>query len=348
MRKMRILVLVHERLVPPESLDGVSEREIALWRDVWDVMTALRDLGHEVRLLGLLDELAPLQQALLDWRPHLAFNLLEEFSGVAGYDAHVAAYLELMRQPYTGCNPRGLLLTRDKALSKTVLAHHGIDTPRFDLVPLGQAAPRRRDLRFPLLIKSATEDASAGISRSSVIRTPARLEERVAFVHESLGSDALVEEYVEGRELYVGVLGNERLTTLPIWEMVFGHLPDDGPRIATSRVKWDPAYRRRWGITTRRARRLGASLERRIASLCREAYRRLGMSGYGRMDLRLDAEGRLWFLEANGNPNLEEDEDLAASARAAGVPYPSLLQRIVGLGLRYEAPWRAWSEERAS
>jgi len=189
-------------------------------------------------------------------------------------------------------------------------------------------------------VKSATEDASLGIAQASVVDDAQKLRERVQFMHEQIKSDALVEEYIEGRELYVGVLGNERLSRLPVWEMEFGSLPESLPAIATRKVKWDRAYQQKYGITTREARELPPLLLARIDRLARRIYRALHLSGYARIDFRLRADGSLYVLEANPNPNLEKAEDFAASAQAAGVGYGKLLERIVRLGVAYRAEWR--------
>src|SRR5438067_13647704 len=226
MRQLRTLAVVHKSLVPPESLEGHSEKEIEEWRTEYDVITTLRKRKHDVRCLGVLDSLTELRSAIAEWQPDIVFNLLEEFDGIVTYDQHVVAFLELMRQPYTGCNPRGLLLSRDKSLSKQLLAFHRIATPQFAVFPRGAHSHVPRKLRFPLFVKSTAEDASLGIAQASVVEDPARLRERIEFVHEQVKTDALVEEYIEGRELYVGVMGNERLTRLPVWEMVFGSMPD--------------------------------------------------------------------------------------------------------------------------
>jgi D-alanine-D-alanine ligase len=257
----------------------------------------------------------------MEWKPDVVFNLLEEFNGIVTYDQHVVAFLELMRQPYTGCNPRGLLLARDKVLCKQLLAFHRIPTPQFAVFRRGERFHVPRRLRFPLFVKSATEDASLGIAQASVVEDAARLRERVQFMHEQIGSDALVEEYIEGRELYVGVLGNERLTRLPVWEMKFGSLPDSMPAIATRKVKWDRAYQQKYGITTARGRDLPPQVLARLDRLARRIYRALHLSGYARIDFRLRADGMLYVLEANPNPNIEREEDFAAAARAAGVGY---------------------------
>jgi D-alanine-D-alanine ligase len=340
MKKLRTLVVVHASLVPPESLAGHTDKEIDEWRTEYNVMTTLRACGHDVRCLGVLDSLTEMRQAIAEWQPSIVFNLLEEFNGIVTYDQHVVAYLELLRQPYTGCNPRGLLLSRDKPLSKQLLAYHRIPTPGFAVFRRGTRVRVPRKLAFPLFVKSTTEDASLGIAQASVVEDAARLKERVEFMYEQIGSDALVEEYIPGRELYVGVLGNDRLTRLPVWEMVFGRMPESLPAIATRKVKWDRSYRDRYGIATRAATDLPEGMLAQLDKLSRRIYRVLGMSGYARMDFRVAADGRIYALEANANPNLEEGEDFAESALAAGIAYSELLERLMSLGLSYRALWR--------
>jgi D-alanine-D-alanine ligase len=341
MRRLRALVVVHASLVPPENLEGHSEKEIDEWRTEYDVISTLRKLGHEVRCVGVLDSLTELRGAVADWEPDIVFNLLEEFDGIVTYDQHVVAFLELLRQPYTGCNPRGLLLSRDKSLCKQLLAYHRIATPQFSVFRRGARIQVPRRLRFPLFVKSTVEDASLGIAQASVVEDAAKLKERIEFVHAQIKSDALVEEYIEGRELYVAVLGNERLTRLPVWEMVFGSMPSSLAAIATRKVKWDKRYQQKYGITTHAAADLPPQVLTALDRLSRRIYRALGLSGYARMDFRLTPEGQVYVLEANANPNLEAEEDFAESARAAGTPYPQLLERLMDLGLRYRAQWRA-------
>jgi D-alanine-D-alanine ligase len=342
MNKLRTLVVVHASLVPPESLEGHSEKEIDEWRTEYDVTSTLRRSGHEVRCVGVLDNLTELRTAIADWKPDIVFNLLEEFDGIVTYDQHVVAFLELMRQPYTGCNPRGLLLSRDKSLCKQLLAFHRIPTPQFTVIRRGARFRAPSRLRFPMFVKSTVEDASLGIAQASVVEDLVRLRERVQFVHEQVKTDALVEEYIEGRELYVGIMGNERLTSLPVWEMVFGTMPDTLAAIATRKVKWDKSYQARYGITTRAADGLPPAVLTRLDRLSRRIYRSLGLSGYARMDFRATADGQLYVLEANANPNLEVAEDFAESARATGISYEELLERLMALGLSYEAEWRTY------
>jgi D-alanine-D-alanine ligase len=340
MKKLRVLVLVREGLVPPDSLEGHDEKDIAEWKCEFDVVSALRELGHEVQTIGVYDDLSPVRDAIVNWHPHIAFMLLEEFHGVTSYDHAVVSYLELMRQPYTGCNPLGLMLSRDKALAKKILTYHRLPTPHFTVFPIGHKIRPPQKLNYPLLVKSQMEDASYGIAQASLVNDAEALEERVRFIHDSVGSDALVEEFIEGRELYVGVIGNRRLQTFPVWEMVFENAPEDAPRIATARVKWDRRYQKRHGIDTRAAKDLKNGLADRIAHIAKRVYRVLHMTGYARMDLRLREDGQVFVLEANANPNLSHKEDFADSAEAMGVSYDKLLQRILSLGLGHEAAWK--------
>src|SRR6201993_375084 len=341
MRRLRTLIVVHASLVPPESLEGYSDKQIEEWRTEYDVTSTLRKLAHDVCCLGVLDSLTELRATIADWQPDIVFNLLEEFNGSVTYDQHVVAFLELMRQPYTGCNPRGLLLSRDKSLCKQLLTYHRIPTPQFAVFPRGGRIHVPRKLHFPLFVKSTVEDASLGIAQASVVEDPSKLKERIEFVHEQVRSDALVEEFVEGRDLYVGVMGNDRLTRLPVWEMVFGSMPESLAAIATRKVKWDKRYQAKYGITTRAAEDLPPTVLTALDKLSRRIYRALGLSGYARMDFRVNPQGQVYVLEANANPNLEAAEDFAESARAAGTPYGELLERLMDLGLKYRAQWRA-------
>lgn len=342
MKRYRILLLAHEQLVPPEDIEGLTEKEIDVFRSEYDVYSTLYNLGHDVRVLGISDSLSRLRKTVKEWQPHVVFNLLQEFSGIASYEHHVVAYLEMIRQQYTGCNPRGLMLSRDKVLTKQLLAWHRIATPAFQLFPFGVRfkEPRKGKLGFPLFVKSATEDASVGIAQASIVQDMRQLRERVEFIHDNVQSDALVEEYVDGREFYIGVLGNTRLTTLPIWEIDFGTLAEKRSGIATSKVKWDRAYQARHGITTGLAEGLSKAEADKLGRLAKRIYRGLHMSGFARLDLRMRADGKVFLLEANANPDLTRGEDLAESAEAAGIDYDKLISRIVNLGMSYMPEWR--------
>ncbi len=335
MRPLRIGLLVHADCVPPESIEGLSDEAMAPFKTEYDVLATLEGLGHEVRTIAVDDDLAPLREACAAWRPHVVFNLLEEFHGTRICVPYLLGYLELMGQPYTGCNPRGMILAHSKALSKRILRSHRVRVPDFAVFPRGRRVRRPRRLGFPLLVKSATEHGSVGIAQASIVRDDERLERRVALVHEQLESDAIAEQYIEGREFYVGVLGNRRLETFPVWELTFENLPEAAPNIATAKVKWDATYQKRAGVKTNRPLDLPPDLEARMQRIAKRVFRVLGQSGYARVDLRLTAEGEIYVLESNPNPQLAYGEDFAESAHSMGLDYERLLARIVSLGRRY-------------
>jgi D-alanine-D-alanine ligase len=332
--KRRILALVHEHLVPPEDTTGIDVLE-AEWKMEYDVIETLREMGHEVRVLGVHDDLAGIRPTAGFFEPHIVFNLLEAFAGITTFDQNVVSYLELLRLKYTGCNPRGLILARDKALSKKLLAYHRIPVPDFSVVRYGRKAAMPKKMHFPVIVKSLFFEASAGISQASVVEDEEQLARRVQFIHESLGTAAIVEQFIDGRELYVGVLGNERLDVLPVWEMSFAQMPENRWRIATERVKWNTQYQKKNGIMTNAAKLDAVAIDY-IQRIAKRAYRALDLNGYARIDLRMDEEGRAYVLEANPNPNLAYGEDFAESAEVNGVSYEQLLERIITLGIRWE------------
>lgn len=334
MRRLRVLVLMHKDLVPPDPLNGHDPSQ-AEWKTEYDVVTTLRKLGHEVSPLGVKSDLGVIRTAVEEWRPHIAFNLLEEFDGLAVYDQNVVSYLELLRVPYTGCNPRGLMLARDKVLAKKLFSFHRIPFPDFIVVPQGRMVKRPAWLSFPLIVKSVTEEASLGISQASIVEDDAKLKERVAFIHESVDTGALIEEYIEGRELYVGVIGNGQLQALPVWELRMDKLPGDARRIATERVKWSRKYQDKYGITSEKAKNLPSGKVEQIQHLAKRVYRALGLSGYARIDLRMNEQSHLYVLEANPNPQIAQNEDFADSAESANYRYEDLLQELLSAGLRW-------------
>jgi D-alanine-D-alanine ligase len=336
MKRLRVLLLIHHYLVPPDDVDGV-DTEKAPWRTEYDVLKTLRDdLKHEVRVLGVADELTPIKQAAEDFKPHIVFNLLEAFHEVGTYDQNVVSYLELLRLSYTGCNPRGMILARDKALSKKLLQYHRISAPDFAVAYRRRKFKLPKRMTYPVIVKSLTQEASIGISQASVVEDERRLLERIQFIHDSIQTEALVEQYIEGRELYCAILGNDRLQVFPVWEMYFQNMTDRQHRIATARVKWSASYQEKAGIMTGAAQELPEGVAERIPVICKRVYRSLQLSGYARVDMRVDAQGKVWVIEANPNPQIADGEDFAESAAFANVSYPTLIQRILTAGLRWE------------
>lgn len=337
MKPVTILALMHPQFVPPENREGLTAQEASEAKTEYDVVRTLRAAGHEVHPLGVQYELFPIRDAIEQLKPNIVFNLLEEFHGEVLFDQNVVSFLELLHMPYTGCNPRGMIISRGKALSKKLVAYHRIRVPDFAVFPMGHKVRRPPRLKFPLIVKSLIEHASVGIARASVVDSDEKLSERVTFIHERVGTDAIAEQFIEGRELYVSVLGNDRLAVFPTWELVAKKRAEGEPLIATARVKHDVEYQQRHGIDTGAAD-LPEDLAAKLTHASRRIYKILELTGYARLDFRLDSEGRFFFLEANPNPEIAEREEFASAALAAGVSYSNLLQRIVKLGLRQQRP----------
>lgn len=333
-KKLRVLVLMHEDLVPPDDISALSESEFHKVKTESDIIAALKQLGHETQKLGVRDAVVPIRKTVEGWEPDIVFNLLDEFQGEAIYDQHVVAFLELLRVPYTGNNPRGLVLARDKALSKKVAMYHRITVPRFFTVRKGRRVRRPKRLDFPLIVKSLVEEASMGISKASIVRDGDALEARVRFMHDRIGTDAIVEQFIPGREIYVGVLGNDRLVALPPRELIVDELEPGEDLIATESLKHNVHYQKKHGVRIQGAMKLPEGVAKDLERVSKRIYRMLSLEGYARIDYRLSEDGRLYFLEANPNPELANFEELASAAKKAGISYPDLIQRVLNLGLR--------------
>ncbi len=310
--------------------------EVAAWKHnepemEYQIADALRRRGHEVYLLGVRNDVDYLVASLDELRPDLVFNAVEAFHGDPTLEYLVPGMLEAEGYRYTGSPPLALLVSRNKAMSKKILAFHGIRVPGFVTYRPGEKVNGVPDLRFPLIVKPLQSDASAGIAQASVVQDQAALDERVAMVHVRFRQPAIAEEFVGGRELYVSMVGNgDELDVLPITEMVFDKRktkPEE--RIATQSAKWDEDYRERKGIRNVFARPLAAAVRERIDEVCRRAFRALWLRDYARVDVRVAPDGEVWFLEANANPFISYGHDMANAANKAGMNYYKFIQRLV-------------------
>ncbi len=320
----------------PDQQAAQLEREIANADEAepemeYQVAQALRDNGHDVLLLGVHDDLHDTSARLADWKPELVFNATEAFFDNAELDYLIPAMLESQGLRYTGAPPLALLVTRNKAMSKKILAYHGVKVPGFRSYRVGERPADEVKLRFPLIVKLMQSDGSEGIAQASIVHDVAGLAQRVEFLHERFGKPVIAEEYIEGRELYATMVGNgDQVQILPIVELVFdpkASRPE--ARISTQRAKWDLGYRKRHGIKTVYARRMSKAASERLAEFCRTAYRALWLRDYARLDVRLTPDGEIWFLEANANPYLSFGHNSAEAAHKAGMHYEAFIQRIV-------------------
>src|ERR687896_1934268 len=246
--KCKVLVLFDTAGTPPSKQDFTEEMKTDDWAAEAHIIAALTQLGHEVRTIGVYDEPGMIIDEIKTHPPDVVFNLTEHFNAVSEHDRNVAGLLEMLDVPYTGSSPTGLTLCKNKGMSKEILSYHNIRVPNFAIFTPGTTLRRPKKLNFPLFIKPLKEEASYGISQDSFVEDDNAFEERIRFIHERINQEALAEEYIEGRELYVSILGNEQLRVLPFREVIFGEIPEGQPKFSTFKAKWDDAYRKRWGI----------------------------------------------------------------------------------------------------
>ncbi|MFH1411536.1 MAG: ATP-grasp domain-containing protein [Candidatus Omnitrophota bacterium] len=333
MKKIKVLVLFDSAGTPPADQNFSEAFKTEDWSTEASICRALEELGHEVQTLGIYDDVGLVLEKINENRPDVVFNLAEIFMGKAHLDKNIPALLELLDIPYTGCGPAGLMICNDKVITKKILKYHRIKIPGFNIFRKGKKIRLPKRLNFPIIVKPVREEASTGISQASFVDNEKDLAERVNFIHEKFNMDAMAEEYIDGRELYMSVMGRERLQTFPIREMKFLEVSDDEPKLATYKAKWDNKYRKKWGIKNEFAGRLPEGVQERIVSMCKRAYKALHIDGYGRFDLRLNPEGEVFILEANANPSLDKEDEFAESVQRAGTNYNNLVQSILNQAL---------------
>ena len=333
-KKLKVLALFDA--IAPTTIDQdlSAELKTADWKTEANVLDALVALGHAVGHVAIFDDLDLLRQKIASFAPDVIFNLADQFKNNRAFDQNIVSFLEMQGVPFTGCGSTGLTLCKHKGISKKILGYHRIHVPDFVMIPRGARIARPRRLKFPILVKPLKEEASLGISQASFVGTDGQFRERVQFIHEKYNGDAIAEEYIAGRELYVSILGNLRLQVFPIRELVFREVPPDEPKIATYRAKWDEEYRKRWGLQNQFAEGLEPALVTHIGRACKRIFHLLTIDCYARVDLRLTANNEVYFIEANPNPILAADEDFALSAEKAGLSYPELIERITRLGMK--------------
>jgi D-alanine-D-alanine ligase len=332
-KKLKVLALFDAIRPTKIDQDLSAEMKTEDWKTEKDVFAALGELGHTAEHLAIFDDLDFVRQKLASFAPDVLFNLADQFKNNRGFDQNIVSLLEMQGVPFTGCGATGLVLCKHKGISKKILGYHHILVPNFVVIPRGQRIARLKRPKFPLLVKPVKEEASYGISQASFVGSDEQFRERVAFIHEKHDADVIAEEYIEGRELYVSLIGNLRPTVFPIRELIFREVPPNEPRIATYRAKWDEEYRKRWGLENHFAE-LDPALVARIEQTCRRIYSLLTIEGYARIDLRLTASNEVYFIEANPNPILAADEDFAQSAAKAGLSYPQLIDKIIRQGMK--------------
>ena len=328
---MKILILfdLHRAPLPDETFSPSVLRKEEDKPTEADVLTCLLRLGHETETLAVFDNVQAIVEKVKSFAPDVVFNLTESFHAQRAHEPNLPALLELLKVRYTGAGPDALILCKDKSLAKKLLSYHRVRVARF--VVSSGSRPLRQLKRFvyPAFVKPVGEESSDGIAQASFARDEGEALERVRFLHERFEGDVMIEEYIEGRELYVSVMGNKRLTVFPARELFFGQMPDDAPKFATSMAKWNDAYRKKWGIMNGPPAPLPEGVPRKLDQVARTVYRVLRIRGVGRIDVRLTPAGEVIVIEANPNPSLALEDDFAQSAAAAGTGYDALIQKIL-------------------
>ena len=333
MKKLNVLLFFDSPYSVERGYDFKKEFEDLDWGTESDVYKALCKNGHNVRLLGIYNDITVLFDEIKENPPDIIFNLADVFNQRPELDKNIAGVLEMLGIAYTGASPSSLFTCGNKALTKTILTFHKIKVPNFYTFYRGHHVWLPKKLNLPLVVKPLREEASRGLSQASIVDSEEALIERVKFIHENLKRDVIVEEYIDGRELYVSVIGSKRPKVLPLRELRFGEYCEDEPRIATYKAKWDYDYREKWGIKNVFAARLPNGLAEKIEDVCKRAYKVLEMHCYARFDIRVTADSKIYILEANANPCLDQYDELGQSAEKGGIPYDKLIQKIVTLGL---------------
>jgi D-alanine-D-alanine ligase len=333
-KKLNILLLIDCSFEAKRDYDFKEEMKHDDWSAEKTILKTLKNLGHDVRILGLFNKVEPLFEEINENKPDVIFNLADVFKGQSHFDKNIASILELLEIPFTGASPANLMICNNKALSKKILSYHRIKVPQFYTFYKDRKFKHVKKLKLPCVVKPLSEEASRGIAQASVVDNEEALIDRVKFIHESLDQDAIAEEYIDGREFYVGVIGNKRIQALPLREMYFGDMPEDEPRIATYKAKWDEKYRKKWKLRNRLVTNLSPELTKKAQDICKRAYKALNMKCYARIDIRITPDDRIFIIEPNANPNLQPWDEFASAAGKAGISYEKLVEKLLKLAFQ--------------
>ncbi|MBC62637.1 MAG: hypothetical protein CMP11_09315 [Zetaproteobacteria bacterium] len=302
------------------------------WRDELDVIRVLKSFGHTVQVFGIYNDIYEFVDFVRKEKPDIVFNLCETFCHDRLYEADLASLCKLMGLSYTGSDPLSLHICKNKALQKEILSFHKIKIPQFTIASNKSKEKDFSHLTYPLIVKPLCQEASEGISQSSYVSSQESCMKRVEYLYSRFKVHSIVEEFIEGRELYIALIGGSRVSSFNPVELVFSKYPQGKPNIATYHAKWDNHYRKRWGISAV-ASSLEKSLKNKVRCYSKKIYKTLGLSGYVRFDLRLRENGDIYFIEANPNPSIAKSDDFAKSVTTAGTSYEALIERILNQAL---------------
>ncbi len=333
-KNIRVLFLFDSPFFAERDHDFTDTFKDPDWKTEAVLYKTLLANGCDVKCLGIYDDISILVDELKEKMYDVVLCFTEVFNEKRHLEKNIVWLVEMLDIPYTGASPSILHICSNKALTKQLLSFHKIKVPNFYVFSKGRKIWLPKRLKIPLIVKPLREEASKGIAQASIVDNESSLIERVKFIHERINADAIVEEYVEGRELYIGMLGNKKIHAFPPVEMKFGNELEDEARIATYKAKWDDKYRKRWGIKNVLVGKLPEGINKRIEDICKRAYRALDIKSYARFDIRLSPDGKIHILEVNANPNLAKDEDFALAADKYGFSYNVLIKKIISLAFK--------------
>jgi D-alanine-D-alanine ligase len=338
MKRRDVLVLFNVVEPTPPDYDFTENFKQEDFETERDVVEALRKLRFKPQTHPINQDLHPLVERLTNQPPSVLFNLCDYFRMDRRHEPHVMGVVDMLGVPHTGASSTVLAICKDKALTKKILTYHHIKTPKFVYASRRRPIPSLSNLKYPVFVKPVATESSEGISQAALAETPQTALERVKFIHQSVPSDALVEEYVVGREIHVGVIGNDRLVVLPPVELLVADLPmhspdapKGAPQFFTFRAKWNEAYRKKWGIRSAAPENLPDAVSQKLKDIARRACRALNVRGYARVDARVTPEGEVHVIEVNPNPGLSRTDEFALAWGLTKRKYEELILRITKL-----------------
>ncbi|MBN21287.1 MAG: hypothetical protein CL678_08360 [Bdellovibrionaceae bacterium] len=330
-KKKKVMVLIDLPFEAPEDHDYRDFEKDPDWKSELAVMKQLKKMGYDAHLFGLHDNINDLISMLQTQSYDFVFNLCESYKDDREYEGNIASLLEVMEIPFTGANARALNLCKDKALTKKILKFHGLDVPEFQEFPLNKKIKIQKNFPYPGVVKPVGYEGSEGIHGASLVKNEKEALKRIEYVQSKYKVDVLMEEYIHGREVYISLIGNKKVQAFHPQELFFDNMPEDMPRLASFKAKWDPKYRKKWDIDNGPVFDMDPALEKSIMDYGKKVYKIFGLNGYARFDLRVTDNGKIYFLEANPNPSIAPGDDFEQAAKESGVSYRDLLSQVIRL-----------------
>ena len=329
-KKLKILV-IYEKL-PLKNFQIKNYLSLDDWESENNIIDALGNLGHKVILHGIYDDISSFIKLVKKEKPHIVFNLCETFNQNRSLEPNISGLCELLNVPYTGADPLTLSLCKDKGLQKKILSYHQIKVPNFVILEKSTSTDILDQISFPAVVKLLTFEASEGICNNSYVRNKQSCLKRVKYLISKFKTKVIVEEFIDGSEVYISLIGQKSVDAYQPVELCFENYPDKKPRLATYRVKWDKTYRKKWGLKVVKWEQ-NKTQETILKNYCKNIFRILNLSGYVRFDLRIKTSNEIYFIEANPNPAIARTDEFFMSINLGGVGYEKMVEKILKLAI---------------